>query len=630
MSSMKIDPSPKTPSLPESVTGFRPDNPLRAWLIFSLVTLICISIFAVHLCGPPDLMDNDQERPASYVMDIISRGNWIVQRDQSGRIMSKPPVSTWLTALIALPFKNINLFLLYLPCALATLAIAWLILGSGSVHFGVRAAFLGSCAYLLSMISYKQVALARTDSLFAFTVFSAGLLAWRAWNRGSGWTCFWLMAAAATLTKGPLAVILALGGLWAVVWEKRSGSSQHLRGSQVPGIVLFLLITLGWLMLAYGKVGSALTDKMIWQELFGHAVKSDKGKLPLLDFYIPFLYFLSRFAPWSILACIGFWRIWKRPAHSAIERRFERFLFCYFFFGLLIFSLAPHQRPDHLWPLIPAAALIAGRELAYLFRCTQNVRLMMYVLLLLIFSLSLAALHNTYFRSRDKSVMATSRVRQFARDIQKKVGGSLPLIFVDTPYALQFYLNTMTQQVSLQQAAKALSSDYPAFIVIKDHLKALLDGNKSRYYTLASGPQSAHDLLFVVSNHPVLEPTPRVTAFSSPFMMKMEGVRLVKSSLDRVAFAACQPNGFISLTNESDRSRRLRVEIDNIRPALTEDVVLDAGQSWSYALQNQRIAADSGWNRYILAVIIFTPLLLVLFAGGFSTLQAMKISQPMG
>jgi len=459
-----------------------------------------------------------------------------------------------------------------------------------------------------------------------------------------------------------------------------------LRGSHAAGIILFFLITLGWLVLAYGKIGSSLTDKMIWKELFGHAVRSDTGKLPLVDFYKPFLYFLSRFAPWSILACMGFWRIWKRPALSAIERRFERFLFCYFFFGLLIFSLAPHQRPDHLWPLIPAAALIAGRELAYLFHSTQNKRLVMSVLLLLMFAISIIFIYNKYFRSLDKEVIATARVKEFANDIRQKAGDSFPLMYVDSPYTLQFYLNTMTPRVSAQQAAQALASDYPAFVVVKDldHLNTLLDRNTnnghdgaatlSNYYTVARWPELKDGTLSIVSNHPSLEATSRIITFSGPLMIKMEGVRLTKSCQERLTFSSLQQGalteqgsassgalteqrspsnvaltealkehrlpsnnslitpskGLITLTNQSDHSQRLRVEIDNIRPRLTEDVVLDAGQSWSRIVSAQHLVPQnpatglSGGNRYLLALLIYIPLILILGTGGFFTLKAIN------
>jgi len=40
--------------------------------------------------APPNLLDQDQERPAAYVLDVIKNGNWLCQRDWTGDITSKP------------------------------------------------------------------------------------------------------------------------------------------------------------------------------------------------------------------------------------------------------------------------------------------------------------------------------------------------------------------------------------------------------------------------------------------------------------------------------------------------------------------------------------------------------------
>ena len=67
-----------------------------------------------------------------------------------------------------------------------------------------------------------QMATARWDGLFAFMVALTALAGFRAWTSGRGWTVFWLAAAAATLTKGPLGLLLAAFGFLAIPWERRS------------------------------------------------------------------------------------------------------------------------------------------------------------------------------------------------------------------------------------------------------------------------------------------------------------------------------------------------------------------------------------------------------------------------
>ncbi|NJL72532.1 MAG: hypothetical protein HC888_13675, partial [Candidatus Competibacteraceae bacterium] len=141
-------------------TYFRP-----AAMVFFLWVLVT-ALFAIRLAAPPDLLENDQQRPAAYALDIVANGNWLVQMDHTGDVMSKPPFSTWVTALLAIPLGGLNLFTLYLPCYLATLGVAWMILAAGSCWFSRRAGLIAACAYVLSPVAESQIALARSDAVF--------------------------------------------------------------------------------------------------------------------------------------------------------------------------------------------------------------------------------------------------------------------------------------------------------------------------------------------------------------------------------------------------------------------------------------------------------------------------------
>lgn len=389
---------------------------LRPLFILLFTTALVFALYAVRVLGPSDLMDNDQQRPAAYVMDALYNGHWTVMTDHLGQIMSKPPVSTWWTAYLALPFHRVNLWLLYLPCVFSTLFIVWIILSAGTHHFGRLAAFLAALAYIMSPIVNKQIALARSDPVFALMVFATAMALYRVWIRGRGWWLVGLLAALATLTKGPLGIVLAAGGLAAVWPERRSDSPVRLRGHPWLGLLLMVGLPALWFWAAYQEVGQPLIDKMIGAELLGHAVSGDRGDLPFVNFYKPPLYFISRYLPWSLVACYGLWRVLKRPAESPIERRFERFLFGYIAIGVGIFSLAPHQRPDHLFPLIPAAALLAGRELGHwLENCSTKRVIVGTTALAMVFLVGVGGYAN-YVRAKDVKVRQTEAVRKFAVD----------------------------------------------------------------------------------------------------------------------------------------------------------------------------------------------------------------------
>src|SRR5262249_29885227 len=134
----------------------------RPWLAPTAIVGLAVLLFALRLCAPSNLLDQDQERPGTYVLDVLKNGNWICQRDLTGDITSKPPFYTWLSALTALFVGGVDRFALYLPGALAAMGTALLLLRSGARHFGPRAGFFAAIAVLLCSAGLKEVGLART------------------------------------------------------------------------------------------------------------------------------------------------------------------------------------------------------------------------------------------------------------------------------------------------------------------------------------------------------------------------------------------------------------------------------------------------------------------------------------
>src|SRR5690242_6210264 len=193
---------------------------LPRWFHLGAITILAVLLFAFRLAAPPNLLDQDQERPGAYVLDVVKNGNWLCQRDLNGEITSKPPLHTWLAALVALARGGVDEFALYLPGALSAWGIAWMIFAFGRNYFGSRVGSFASVASMLCTAGLKEFGLVGTDGVFALTVRASALLGYRAWTEGKGWTGFWVMAALATLAKCLLGVVLAGGGFVAAFWER--------------------------------------------------------------------------------------------------------------------------------------------------------------------------------------------------------------------------------------------------------------------------------------------------------------------------------------------------------------------------------------------------------------------------
>ena len=437
-----------------------------AWGVF--LAALVLALFALRLTGPSNLEADAQDRNVGYVMDAVWQGHWLVQQDIRGRIMSKPPLHTWLAAAAA-SVGGINRLTLALPSALAVLAMALLVLHWGRQRFGMLAGGLAGCAVVLAPMMSKHIALVRTDALFALAVALGAMAAHRAWERGGGWTPFWFWAALATLIKGPLGLVLAAMGLLAWFWERRGDpTTPPLRGAHWAGIGLFLLLVLGWLVPAILAAGQPLVDKLFFQELVGQAAGVGKEGYPGRNLPKPTLYFILRFLPFSLFALYALWRIVRQPAPAPGERRFERYLFCWIVGGIVLFSLASHHRGDLLLPLWPAAALLAGREMARL-SGRIGVRRMAAVLA----GLTLFFLGGAWWTYHDRAARDSEEVRytveaeHAARALAASGLDVKRIDHLDTPVTLQLGLGTFRIWIGEDEALRLANGTAPVLLAVE-------------------------------------------------------------------------------------------------------------------------------------------------------------------
>ncbi|MBE7502064.1 MAG: glycosyltransferase family 39 protein [Verrucomicrobiales bacterium] len=572
-----------------------PEPPLR--LAVGLVLAAGVLLFALRLAGPADLTDNDQEGPTAYVLDILQNGHWWVQRDAHGEIASKPPLYPWLAAIASRAAGGLSRFTLYLPCALAVVGTALLLLRTGAGTFGVTAGLLAAGSLMFSQFGLKHVVLARTDAVFMGTVTLAALTAYRAWTTGRGWTGFWLAAGAASLTKGPLGLGLAAGGCLAAWWERRGGDPCPLRVRPWPGVALYALLFGGWFALAYGEVGSALTEKQVGRELVGHlSGASAGGHWPGSKPFHPLLYFLSRFAPWSVLTCLGLWRVWRRPAARLAERRFERFLFCWFAVGMVIFMVAPHKRADLLLPLLPAAALLAGRELARLLAGVRPVRIWQGAGVVGLGVLIMVPLL-TRLKAESREVTAQTRaMRDLATWWRTHAPPELPLTVAGNAMTLEFYLQRHQFHVSPALAAQLLSGDAACFVAVADFadLEELRPPAQG-WHELARAPAEGEPFIRLLGNRPSLAREDTMAVAVGPVSVQLTGATLVTANWLDFTFAtpAGGAGGVVTLHNHAPRAVTVGVHWQGEANRAARRRVLGPGESWEV----RRGDPDSVWLR---------------------------------
>jgi hypothetical protein len=321
----------------------------------------------------------------------------------------------------------------------------------------------------------------------------------------------------------------------------------------------------------------------------GHAVADTRYHIPGTLFYQPILYYLGRGAPWSLFGVYGLWRVWRVPSPEAPVRRFERFLFCWFLFGLVLFSSASHQRGDLLWPIMPAVALLAGRELD---RLTRRARRLLDGAIVAVVVLMLAGFILYYFgpHARSAIVRQTVSLKDTAAELARYGGSEFPLSHVDDSMGLQVYLNSWHARVSADHAAALLRGPDPVFIAVSDmkKLEMARQPDDPPIYTLIPFLPSSNQIsrdnkgnpVRLVANNQVLGSTNRFAFGFGNLTIRASGLRLAEASENEFAFVQDQTQSEITIVNESPEPRRIHLRITGQRPAHHEERFLAGHEIW--------------------------------------------------
>jgi len=164
--------------------------------------------------------------------------------------------------------------------------------------------------------------------------------------------CIGLVLAASVLTKGPVGP--AMYGAFALVWLAREGKLRdpqaYLGG--IPGLLICLLAS-GVYVAAAAADPQFLHRVIYWQ--LGERMADEHLAKPFW-YYLPHLF--TRIAPWPVLAAAAVFL-----QRGSFERRQSYALAAWAGLGLLLLSVVPVKRHDHLLPVYPPVFLLAGTAL---------------------------------------------------------------------------------------------------------------------------------------------------------------------------------------------------------------------------------------------------------------------------
>lgn len=344
--------------------GFAEDEDLWLHRAIPGVLVGCGALLLFYRLGQLSLWESDEARFALKALMMRETGNWWLPIRKGQVWLNKPPLQMWLINLVALGGGGITEFTARVPSALAAMGTAlftfWWGKRSGGSLFGGMAGFiLLTSGHFLIMGRYNlPEQLLTLFVTLALVSFYAGYHGWL--GRGS-WYTMYAALGLATLTKGPVGVLLPLLVILAYLAIRRDlPAIRWMRWA--PGLLLYAGIVLPWyagVALGYGH--------SVHPALFGEIIKAVlAGRGHAEPWYFYFWTFPLSFAPWTLFLP-GLLVVWQwRERYTG--RMADSLSFAGIWWGVvfLSFSLASQKRSYYLLPLFPATAFLAAAVWAHL------------------------------------------------------------------------------------------------------------------------------------------------------------------------------------------------------------------------------------------------------------------------
>ena len=326
----------------------------RSFIHILLLLALCGVLYFPYLGNTP-FFDKGEPREAMAVQDIVQRGEWLFPLKRATAIPSKPPLFHWSAALTSRVTGALDETTIRFPSALyATLGVLILYL-FGRKLFGADIALLGAAILATTMVYANQALSARVDmtlcffvtlSLVLFYSLYHGLLTSQFW-----YYVFYAVVGIGTLAKGPLGILLPglVAGTFLALkkrWDLIVKFCFH------PGVLLAVLLGVGWYGVAVTRGGEGFVDRQLLQENLNRFFGGSGHSHPVY-YYIPYLF--SQGLPWTLFLPFLLWDSFKKGSLSQDDSLFLKLWFLVMF---VFFSISAGKRPVYLLPLYPALSLL--------------------------------------------------------------------------------------------------------------------------------------------------------------------------------------------------------------------------------------------------------------------------------
>lgn len=268
----------------------------------NLIILIVLGVFTLlPFLGMTDFNTKGAPREAVVSYTMLETGNWVLPRNYGGDIAFKPPFFHWSIAAVSSVLGGVTEYSSRVPSALALIVMMAGIYLFYSKRKNPTVALLTAGIAFTCFEVHRAGFACRVDTVLTVFIVLA-ILQFYQWYekelKGIPWLAVLFMSCA-TLTKGPVGIILPCMVIAVFLWIKIGRFWKV--SFTLAGIALLACVLPGiWYYMAYAQGGGQFLDLMM-EENFGRFL----GKMSYESHENPAYYnvymLLAGYLPWSIL-----------------------------------------------------------------------------------------------------------------------------------------------------------------------------------------------------------------------------------------------------------------------------------------------------------------------------------------
>jgi len=331
----------------------------NTWFHILILFVICYTFYFFQL-GSQDLY-YAEAREGKVVLEMNRTGNIILPLTNGTTIPSKPPFFHWIGLIVSKITGSVDEFSIRFPSAFfGTLGIIITYL-LGKEIFNKRVGFL-SAIFLATTITYVKLSRgARVDMTLSFFILLSllfFLLGYKYEHRRKLFFILYFVSASfATMAKGPVGIVLPSIIVFIFLITKKELKIMALRKEVLIGILIFLIISSSWYILALLKGGEEFFQKQIMKENINRFSGGGEGGYGHEHpFYFLFPRVFNVMFPWSLFLPAVIYSFFLKNNREKLKE--NKFFIIWFLSVLIFFSISVSKRAEYLLPLIPAGTIL--------------------------------------------------------------------------------------------------------------------------------------------------------------------------------------------------------------------------------------------------------------------------------